>query len=100
MGPAEATLSKEFEMPLPLTSMYYQLVCFCCLLSSNGLAAEPYSSTWWSNGFHPLYGNSNFQYDKYEAEETEESCCPMKKLDNTIYQMARFNLTDTKQHDC
>ena len=24
----------------------------------------------------------------------------MKKLDNTIYQMVRFNLTETKQHDC
>ena len=86
-------------MPLPLRSMHCQLFCFWFLLSSNGLVAGTHSSTGWENGFYP-YGISNFQYDKYEAEETEESCCPMKKLDNTIYQMARFNLTDTKQHDC
>ena len=89
-------------MPLPLASIYCQLVCFCCLLSFNGLAAKTYSSTWQSlwaaDGFSP-YGIS-YQYDRYEPEETEESCCPMKKLDNTMYRMVRFNLTETKQHDC
>ena len=87
-------------MPLlPMKSMPYHFVCFCCLLLSNGLVAKTYSSTWQSQWADGIYGVSS-QYDKYEAEETEESCCPMKKLDNTIYQMVGFNLTSAKQHDC
>ena len=95
-------------MPLPLASIYCQLVCFSCLLSLNELVtarhggsygSSTWESLWAADGFNP-YGISAFQYDRYEAEETEESCCPMKKLDNTIYQMVRFNLTETKQHDC
>ena len=88
---------------MPSSLYNCQLVSFCSLLYLNGLVAEAYSSSWQSqgeaDGFN-LYGFPYYQYDRYEPEHTEESCCPMKKLDNAIYQLVRFNLTETKQHDC
>ena len=70
--------------------MHILLFYFCWI---NGFLVEAYSSNWpWAYGYG--YGYA------YEAEETEASCCPTKKVDNTIYQMVGYNLTSAKQHDC
>ena len=75
--------------------MHQVLVCLCLSgLFERGWTSEQSTELW----KYPTH--SGWWDDRYEPEETEASCCPIKKLGNRIYRMVGYNLTSAKQHDC
>ena len=75
--------------------MHQVLVCLCLSgLVLRGWTSEQSTELW----KYPTH--SGWWDDRYEPEETEASCCPIKKLGNRIYRMVSYNLTSAKQHDC
>ena len=79
-------------------------VCFSGLFE-RGWTSEQSSDQWQDSKSHLIPSNiwvptHGWWDDRYEPEETEASCCPIKKLGDRIYRMVGYNLTSAKQHDC
>ena len=87
-------------------------MCFCLSgLFERGWTSEQSSEQWLHSKSHPIQSipssakwlptsGGGWWDDRFEPEETEASCCPIKKLGNRIYRMVGYNLTSAKQHDC
>ena len=76
-------------------NMHKILVCLCLSgLVVRGWTSEQSTERW----KHPTH--SGWWDDRYEPEETEASCCPIKKVGDRTYRMVGYNLTSAKQHDC
>ena len=92
--------------------MHQILACFCFgVLFERGWTSEQSSEQWQHSKSHPIpsipssakwlpTSGGGWWDDRYEPEETEASCCPIKKLGNRISRMVGYNLTSAKQHDC